>query len=195
MYQDKIHNPILNRPLSPGEEIRGNVGFELVQSAESLMLFLKYPDWRIAGQVAIPEVMNGTSSITNRDYQKNLKLFVHSAVLKTSIPGFTASPGNRLAVINVSITNENPTDAVITSENLLILTEQGITFEHGGSHTTKEIAKNFLYLPLTIKPGETISGPMFYSVKGGSRINKLVVTDKNLVFNSMVDLNNLYQYE
>jgi hypothetical protein len=119
----------------------------------------------------------------------------YSAVQYRTFFGMTSTTGNRHAVINVSITNQGTADMGIPREHLFILTERGMTFEHGGERTYPEIARLFLRFPLVLHPGETRNGSILYIVFPGTRINQLILTDRNYVIQSMVDLNRIYRYE
>jgi hypothetical protein len=106
----------------------------------------------------------------------------------------TLTSGNKFAVINVSITNHGTADVRIRRENLFILDDRGIALEHGGERETEEVARLFLRFPLVIHPGETRTGQILYIVFPG-RLNKLILTDRNFVINSIADLNGIYRYE
>ncbi|MEI6292690.1 MAG: DUF4352 domain-containing protein [Methanomicrobiales archaeon] len=194
-FQGNSRNPLLLRTLAPGEKIRGTVVFELVGDTESMVFYIKDPSWTILGEAFVPDISNGAQSRSDREYTKNLGFVVHSAAQKNAIPGMGPFPEAKIAVVSVSIINNNPTDVTIKRENLLILTEREITFEHGGERVSDEIARDYLRFPFTIHSGETITGSALYVVHSGTRINKIALTDNNLVINSMVDLNNIYQYE
>jgi hypothetical protein len=194
-FQGDIRNPLLLRTLAPGEKTRGTVVFELVGDTESMVFYIKDPSWTILGEAFVPDIYNGAQSRSDREYTKNLGFIVHSAAQKNAIPGMGPFPEAKIAVVNVSIINNNPTDVTIKRENLLILTEREITLEHGGARVSDEIARDYLRFPCTIHSGETITGSVLYVVHSGTRINKIALTDNNLVINSMVDLNNIYQYE
>jgi len=190
-----ITNPILLHGIGPGEQIVGEVGFFLNEHVDSLALYVRDPNWTILGGVYIPDMDNITQITSDREYPKNLTLSVPSAVQKATIPGANLRPGHKIAIINVSITNHNPTDVTIQREQLLLLTERGMTLEHGGSRLTPEMAREYLRFPLTIHPGETKTGPVFIIVYSGTRTNKLALTDKNFVIQSLIDLNGIYRYE
>lgn len=181
--------------LAPGQEQRGTVVFILVENVESMVLYVKEPDWTIVGELFIPDVANGSRSSSWNEYTKNLEMVVHSAVLKDTIPGMNLQQGRRILIINVSITSHYPDDVVIPRETIFIITEQrGRQFEHGGDRVTREIARQYLRFPLLIHPGETTTGPILFTY-GSTRINKFVLTDRNHVIQSIVDLNDLYRYE
>lgn len=190
-----IRNPLPLGSLAPGEKIQGVVLFQIFDNVESIVLYVTDPNWTILGDVFIPDISDSNQIRSDMEYTKKLGLVVHSAVQKNAIQGVAAFPGNNFAMINVSITNNNPTEVTITRENLFILTEKEMTFEHGGNREPDEIARNYLRFPLTIHSGETITGPVLYVVHTGSRTNKIALTDDHFVINSIIDLNNFYQYE
>ena len=181
--------------LSLGQETRGTVVFPLRENVRSGVLYVKYPNWTIAGEQYIPEIAHGAMPGSDQDYPKTLAMNVDSAVQMKTIPGMNLLPGAKVAIINVSITNHADSDITIRREQLFILTERGTTFEHGGDRVTRDMARQYLSFPLHIKPGETLSGPVLYIIYSGTRTNKLVLMDNNCVFQSMVDLNPIYQYE
>ena len=162
---------------------------------DSIALYAKYPNWTILGDVYIADISKDLTSTANSGYSKNLEMVVHSAVQKKTIPGFNLREGSKIAIVNVSITNNNPADITIYRENVFIMNERGSTLEHGGDRVTNEIARDYLRFPFIIKPGETITGPVIYVVSSGTRVNTLVVMDENYVINSVADLNTIYQYE
>jgi hypothetical protein len=179
--------------LAPGQEKRGTVVFNLLENVESMALYIKEPDWTIVGEMYIPVIANGSQSSTWSEYTKNLEMVVHSAVLK-DIQGLDLRQGRKSLVINVSITNHYPDDVIIPRETVFIITELARTFETGGDRVTKEIARQHLRFPLRIHSGETINGSILFSY-GGTRTNKFVLTDRNYMINSIVDLNTLFRYE
>jgi hypothetical protein len=188
-------NTIFPLHLAPGQEARGIVVFPLLQNVHSGALYVKYPNWTIAGEQYIPEIANGALPPSDQDYKKTLGMSVDSAVQMKTIPGMNLQPGVKIAIINVSITNHADTDATIRREQLFILTERGGTFEHGGDRLTREMAAQYLRFPLHIQPGETLSGPVLYIIYSGTRTNKLVLIDNNGIIQSMADLNTMYRYE
>jgi hypothetical protein len=188
-------NTLPQRTIAPGEKIRGTVVFELIGDVESIVLYVKTPDWIILGDAFIPDISQGTQSISDSDNPKHLGLVIHSAVQKSTMPGFNLGSGSKIAIVNVSIINHNQADVKINRENLFIQTEGGMTLEHGGERVSDEMARNYLRFPITIHPDETVTGPVIYIVKSGTRINKLVLIDNRSVINSIIDLNNFYQYE
>ena len=191
--QEESTNAVLPCSLAPGQEQRGTVVFHLVENVESMALYVKEPDWTIVGELYIPVVANGSRSSEWSKYTKNLEMVVHSAVLK-DIPGLDLRQGRKSLVINVSITNHYPDDVIIPRETVFIITELARTFETGGDRVTEEIARHHLRFPLRIHSGETINGSILFSY-GGTRTNKFVLTDRNYVINSIVDLNVLFRYE
>ncbi|NLH25071.1 MAG: hypothetical protein GX472_01660 [Methanomicrobiales archaeon] len=188
-------NPLIPVTLDPGQEQRGTVVFQLIEKVHSGVLYVKYPDWTIAGELYIPEISNGSLPDADYDNQKTLGMRVHSAVQMKTIPGMNLRQEARIAIINVSITNYAGSDVTIQREQLFIQTEQSRTLEHGGDRVTKEMARQYLRFPLALQPGETKTGPVLYVIKSGTRTNKLVLMDSNCVIQSMVDLNPLYRYE
>jgi hypothetical protein len=186
---------LLFSTLANGQEKRGTVVFPLLENVKSLVITTKYPDGMIAGQVFVPDLSLGSPPISGSEYPRSLDLVVHSAVQKSSLPGMTPRPGNRIAVINVSVTNKNSSEVVIPRSQLYIQTEEERTLEHGGDRLTREMARDYLVFPLVIPPGETKSGSILYVVRSGTRINHLVLTDSNFVVHAMVDLNRMYRYE
>jgi hypothetical protein len=138
-------------------------------------------------------VSNSTQNVKKSD-NKNLVIVVNSAVQNKTMSGFNPRSGNKIAVINVSITNNNPADIFIGRDQLFIQTEKGNTFDQRGD-IAEEFARTYLRFPLTIHPGETKTGPVVYIIFSGTRTNNLVLTDENLVITSIVDLNQIYQYE
>jgi hypothetical protein len=125
--------------------------------------------------------------------EKKLVIGVNSAVQNTTMPGFKPRSGNKIAVINVSITNNNQDDVSISRDQLFIQTERGKAYDHQGE-IDYVFARNYLRFPITVHAGETITGPVVYIIFGGTRTNNLVLTDENSVVISMVDLNQVYQY-
>jgi hypothetical protein len=121
-------------------------------------------------------------------------LTVNSAVQQTNVTGFKPRPGRCILTINVSITHDQATPLVLSSDNIYLLTDQGKTYEHGGNNLAPGIAENYLRFPLTIAPNETKNGPIVFIVFCGSRVNNLVITDSNSVIQSMVDLNDFIVY-
>ncbi|MEI6293476.1 MAG: DUF4352 domain-containing protein, partial [Methanomicrobiales archaeon] len=194
-YEGNIKNPLPLGSLSPGEKIRGVVLFQIFDSVDSIVLYIKDPNWAILGDVFISDISDFKQVRSDKEYIKNLSLVVHSAVQKNAIQGVAADPGHKFSVINVSITNNNPTDITLQRENLVILSEKEMTLEAGGNRQPDKIARNYLRFPFTIHPGETITGPVLYGVHTGSRTNKIALSDDHFVINSMADLNNIYQYE
>lgn len=180
--------------LAPGEMRRGTVAYRFHGSVRSMALYLKDRNWTIYGETFIPDLSTGNQSIPGAGYPKDMRLVAHSAAQYRSLLGMTLKSGNSHVVINVSITNLGATDESISREHLFILSEKGITLEHGGTRETPEIARLFLRFPLVIHPGETRSGSILY-IHSPTRIHRLVLTDRNLVIQSMVDLNEIYQYE
>jgi hypothetical protein len=161
-----------------------------------MVLYVRDRDWTIGGELVIPEISNGSQGSSDTEYPKNLGLIVHSAVRSTTLLGMgPLVSGNKFAVINVSITNHGTADVGIRRENLFILTERDMAYEHGGERVTPDIARQYLRFPLVIPPGETRSGSILYIVFPGTRVNKLVLTDRNFVINSIADLNGIYRYE
>jgi hypothetical protein len=193
--QNESADPLFPCTLAPGEEKRGTVAFPLYRGVKSMALYLADRDWRVYGELFIPDLSQGNQSIPGTEYPKTLGLVAYSAVQYRSLLGMTLTTGNRHAVINVSITNRGTGDMRIPREQLFILTERGMTFEHGGERTFPEIARLFLRFPLVIHPGETRNGSLLYIVFPGTRINRLVLTDRNFVIHSIVDLNGIYRYE
>lgn len=190
-----ITRPLVNRTADPGEEIRGEVYFFLNPGVDSMSLYVRYPDWTIAGGAYLPDLSNANRALSDNEYPKYLALEVPSAVRKPTIPGWRASPGHGVAIINVSITNHNHERAVIRSEHLWLLTEKPITLEHGGDKMTPEMARDYLRFPIVVPAGGTTNGSVFFGVYSGTRINKIALADENLVIHSMVDLNGIYHYE
>lgn len=190
-----ITRPLVNRTADPGEEIRGEVYFFLNPGVDSMSLYVRYPDWTIAGGAYLPDLSNANRALSDNEYPKYLALEVPSAVRKPTIPGWRASPGHGVAIINVSITNHNHERAVIRSEHLWLLTEKPITLEHGGDKMTPEMARDYLRFPIVVPAGGTTNGSVFFGVYSGTRINKIALVDENLVIHSMVDLNGIYHYE
>lgn len=190
-----ITRPLVNRTADPGEEIRGEVYFFLNPGVDSMSLYVRYPDWTIAGGAYLPDLSNANRALSDNEYPKYLALEVPSAVRKPTIPGWRASPGHGVAIINVSITNHNHERAVIRSEHLWLLTEKPITLEHGGDKMTPEMARDYLRFPIVVPAGGTTNGSVFFGVYSGTRINKIALADENLVIHSIVDLNGIYQYE
>ncbi len=190
-----ITRPLVNRTADPGEEIRGEVYFFLNPGVDSMSLYVRYPDWTIAGGAYLPDLSNANRALSDNEYPKYLALEVPSAVRKPTIPGWRASPGHGVAIINVSITNHNHERAVIRSEHLWLLTEKPITLEHGGDKMTPEMARDYLRFPIVVPAGGTTNGSVFFGVYSGTRINKIALADENLVIHSIVDLNSIYQYE
>jgi len=190
-----ITRPLVNRTADPGEEIRGEVYFFLNPGVDSMSLYVRYPDWTIAGGAYLPDLSNTNRALSDNEYPKYLALEVPSAVRKPTIPGWRASPGHGVAIINVSITNHNHERAVIRSEHLWLLTEKPITLEHGGDKMTPEMARDYLRFPIVVPAGGTTNGSVFFGVYSGTRINKIALVDENLVIHSMVDLNGIYHYE
>jgi hypothetical protein len=195
-FQETGENPLLPCTLIPGLEKRGTVVCPILENVDSMVLYIRDRDWTIGGELVIPEIVNGSQGNSDSGYPKNLGLIVHSAVQRRSIPGTGKNlvSGHKVAIINVSITNYNPSEVRIRRENLFILTEGDTTYEHGGERVEPEIARQYLRFPLVIPPGETKSGPILYYVSS-TRINRLVLTDRNFVINSIVDLNGIYRYE
>jgi len=190
-----LTNPLINRTVAPGEEIRGEVYFFLNPGVHSMSLYVRYPDWTIAGGAYLPDLLDATRALSDNEYPKYLALKIPSAVRKASIPGWRASPGHGVAIINVCITNNNSESAIIRSEHLWLLTEKPITLEHGGDQMTQEMARDYLRFPVIVPAGGTTNGSVFFGVYSGTRINKIALADENLVIHSMVDLNGLYRYE
>ncbi|HNW80124.1 MAG TPA: hypothetical protein PKJ91_01475 [Methanoregulaceae archaeon] len=190
-----ITRPLVNRTADPGEEIRGEVYFFLNPGVDSMSLYVRYPDWTIAGGAYLPDLSNANRALSDNEYPKYLALEVPSAVRKPTIPGWRASPGHGVAIINVSITNHNHERAVIRSEHLWLLTEKPITLEHGGDKMTPEMARDYLRFPIVVPAGGTTNGSVFFGVYSGTRINKIALADENLVIHSMVDLNGIYHSE
>lgn len=190
-----ITNPLINRSAAPGEEIQGDVYFFLNPGVHSMSLSIRYPDWTIVGGAYLPDLSNANRALSDNEYPKYLALEVPSAVRKPTIPGWRASPGHGVAIINVSITNHNHERAVIRSEHLWLLTEKPITLEHGGDKMTPEMARDYLRFPIVVPAGGTTNGSVFFGVYSGTRINKIALADENLVIHSIVDLNSIYQYE
>lgn len=190
-----ITRPLVNRTADPGEEIRGEVYFFLNPGVDSMSLYVRYPDWTIAGGAYLPDLSNANRALSDNEYPKYLALEVPSAVRKPTIPGWRASPGHGVAIINVSITNHNHERAVIRSEHLWLLTEKPITLEHGGDKMTPEMARDYLRFPIVVPAGGTTNGSVFFGVYSGTRINKIALVDENLVIHSMVDLNGIYHSE
>ncbi|HOB60223.1 MAG TPA: hypothetical protein PK154_05775 [Methanoregulaceae archaeon] len=190
-----ITNPLINRSAAPGEEIQGDVYFFLNPGVHSMSLSIRYPDWTIVGGAYLPDLSNANRALSDNEYPKYLALEVPSAVRKPTIPGWRASPGHGVAIINVSITNHNHERAVIRSEHLWLLTEKPITLEHGGDKMTPEMARDYLRFPIVVPAGVTTNGSVFFGVYSGTRINKIALADENLVIHSIVDLNSIYQYE
>jgi hypothetical protein len=188
-------DPLLPCILAYGQEKRGIVLFPLPEKVKSVVLYTRDTDWTMVGQVYIPDISLGSPAISGSEYPRNLELFVHSAVQTISIPSIKPQTGNKVAVINVSITNKNPYEVYISREHLLIQTERGRTLEHGGDRVEREVARHYLDFPLVIPPGETKSGSLLFIVRSGTRINQLTLSDSNFVINSMVNLNNYYRYE
>jgi hypothetical protein len=193
--QNESADPLFPCTLVPGQEQRGTVAFPLFRGVKSMALYLADRDWRVYGELFVPDLSQGNQSIPGTDYPKTLEMTAYSAVQYRTFFGMTLTTGNRHAVINVSITNQGTADMGIPRERLFILTERGMTFEHGGERTLPEIARLFLRFPLVIHPGETRNGSILYIVFPGTRINKLVLTDRNFVIQSIVDLNGIYRYE
>jgi len=195
-FQETGENPLLPCTLFPGQEKRGTVVCQILENVDSMVLYVRDRDWTIGGELFIPEISNGSQGSSDTEYPKNLGLIVHSAVRSGTLLGMgPLASGNKFAVINVSITNHDTADVRIRRENLFILTERELTYEHGGERVEYEIARQFLRFPLVIPPGETRSGPILYIVFPGTRINRLVLTDRNFVINSIADLNGIYRYE
>jgi len=190
-----ITNPLINRSAAPGEEIQGDVYFFLNPGVHSMSLSIRYPDWTIVGGAYLPDLSNANRALSDNEYPKYLALEVPSAVRKPTIPGWRASPGHGVAIINVSITNHNHERAVIRSVHLWLLTEKPITLEHGGDKMTPEMARDYLRFPIVVPEGVTTNGTVFFGVSSGTRINKIALADENLVIHSIVDLNSIYQYE
>jgi hypothetical protein len=138
-------------------------------------------------------ISNDIQSNTGSGYKKKLAMVVNSAVQNTTMPGFKPRSGTKIAVINVSITNNDLVDVSISRDQLFIQTEGGETYDHG-SDIDYEFARNYLRFPITIHPGDTITGPVVYIVTSGTRTNDLVLTDDNSVIVSKVDLNQVYHY-
>ena len=193
--QENSADPLLPCILAYGQEKRGIVLFPLPEKVKSVVLYTRDTDWTMVGQVYIPDISLGSPAISGSEYPRNLELFVHSAVQTISIPSIKPQTGNKVAVINVSITNKNPYEVYISREHLLIQTERGRTLEHGGDRVEREVARHYLDFPLIIPPGETRSGSILFIVRSGTRINQLTLSDSNFVINSMVNLNNYYRYE
>ena len=188
-------NTLLPLHLALGQEARGTVVFPLLENVHSGVLYVKYPNWTIAGEQYIPEIANGALPRSDQDYPKTIGMRVDSAVQKKTIPGMNLQPGVKIAIINVSITNHAGFDVTIGREQLFLLTERGGTLEHGGDRLTREMAAQYLRFPLHIQPGETRSGSVLYIIYSGTKTNKFVLMDNNGVIQSMVDLNTLYRYE
>jgi len=188
-------NTVFPVQLSLGQETRGTVVFLLRENVRSGVLYVKYPNWTIAGEQYIPEIATGALPRSDQDYPKTLAMTVDSAVQMNTIPGMNLRPGVKIAIINVSITNHADSDVTIRREQLVILAERGVTLEHGGDRVTREMARQYLRFPLHIEPGDTLSGPVLYIIYSGTRTNKLVLMDNNCVFQSIVDLNTMYRYE
>jgi len=195
-YQVKITNPLLPCTAAPGEEVRGDVYFFWNKNAVAGMpLYVRSPDWTIVGGVYIPDIAEATRTIPNGEYPKDLGLEVPSAVRKATVPGWRASPGHGIAIINVSITNHRPSDVTVQSEHLLLLTEKPITLEHGGDKLSPEMARDYLRFPFVIHANETRSGSVFFGVYSGTKVNKIALTDEKYMIQSLVDLNGIYRYE
>ena len=194
-YKVPVTDPLLNRSIAPGEEIRGEVSFYLNKNVRSMPLYVRYPNWTIVGGAYLPDISDVPQSISDREYPKNLEMIVPSAVQKATLPGFNLRPGNQIAIINVSITNHNPTDVTIQRENLLLLTERSVTLEHGGDRLNPEMARDYLRFPIHLHPGETRSGPVIFIIYSRTSTNKLALTDSHYVVNSLVDLNGIYRFE
>jgi hypothetical protein len=193
--QEISADPLIPCTLAYGQENRGIVLFPLPENVKSVVLYARDTDWSMVGQVYIPDISLGSPAISGSEYPRNLELIVHSAVQTSSIPGVKPQAGNKVAVINVSITNKNPYEVYISREHLLIQTERGRTLEHGGDRVERELARHYLDFPLVIPPGEIRSGSILFIVRSGTRINQLTLSDSNFVINSMVNLNNRYHYE
>ncbi|HNQ26061.1 MAG: hypothetical protein BWY93_00880 [Euryarchaeota archaeon ADurb.BinA087] len=194
-FSVNITSPLLNRTAAPGEEIRGEVYFFLNPGVDSMSLYLRYPDWTIVGGEYLPDFSDATLTVSDTAYRKYLELEVPSAVRKATIPGWKASPGHGVAIINVSITNHNPETTTIPSEQLWLLTEKPVTLEHGGDKLAPEMARDYLRFPIVVPPGGMTNGSVFFGIYSGTRINKIALADNNLVIHSLVDLNGIYRYE
>jgi hypothetical protein len=195
-FQETGEDPLLPCTLFPGQEKRGTVVCEILENVDSMVLYVRDRYWTIGGELVIPEISNGSQGSSDTGYPKNLEMIVHSAVRSSTLLGMgPLASGNKFAVINVSITNYGTAEVSIRRENLFILTEREMALEHGGKRVTPEIARQFLRFPLVIQPGETRSGAILYIVFPGTRINRLVLTDRNFVINSIADLNGIYRYE
>jgi hypothetical protein len=145
------------------------------------------------GDTVIKNISNGSVNNTNGTSLRPVGLIVHSAAKYRTLPGWNNQEGTCIAVINVSITNYQPTLLWLPRDNLYIKTNlPGSTLEHGGDRVSPEIARNFLRFPVTIGPGETKTGSIVYIVNSGPPVNNLVLTDKNNVPQEMVDLNEYY---
>jgi hypothetical protein len=94
----------------------------------------------------------------------------------------------------VSITNHGTTPVLVQRENIFIQTNRGRALEHGGDRAPPELAGNFLRFPLSVAPNETKTGPVVYLVYSGTKVNTLVLTDRNFAVNSFADLNQYYVY-
>lgn len=144
--------------------------------------------------VVTQTITRETGAVTNiRDSPPNpgkSSITVNSALQQTNVTGFKNRRGHCILTINVSITNDQATPWVISREDIYILRDDGIVYEHGGNALTPELAPNYLRFPLTVPPNETIRGPIVFIVICGSRLNTLVTPGSNAVNQSSVDLNN-----
>jgi hypothetical protein len=189
-------NPLLPCTLFPGQEKRGTVIYQVLEGVDSMVLYVRDRNWTIAGELFIPDISKGSLGSSGTEYPKYLGMIVHSATQYRTLLGMgPLASGHRFAVINVSITNHGTADVGIPREHLFILTEKDMTYEHGGERETPEVARLFLRFPLVIHPGETKCGSILYIVSPTTRINKLILTDRNFVINSITDLNGIYRYE
>jgi hypothetical protein len=190
----EIKDPLIPTTLRPGQEKQGTIVFKLWDSVKSITLYVGYSNWTLLGESVISDISKNSTEISDVDYPKKRGLIVHSAANHHNLPGWNNQPGTRIAEINVSITNYQTYDIKLPRENIFIITERGETLEHGGDSAKPEVARNYIRFPLSISAGETKTGTIVFIVYSGTKTNKLVLTDSNFVINSIVDLNDYYQY-
>lgn len=132
---------------------------------------------------------------------EKVQIFVNSATLYHTLPGWNTKVGNGISVINVSIKNNLDSEYWISREYLFIKSERDTALEHGGDRLEPEMAKDYIRFPIKLGPGETKTGSIVYIVYYGTSVNDLilsstdVVRETNLTVLAKIDLNKIYRYE
>jgi hypothetical protein len=145
------------------------------------------------GNPVIKNISGDSLNTTNGTSLRPVELIVHSAARYRTLPGWRNLEGTCIVEVNVSITNNKPSDLWLTRDNVYIKTNvPGHALEHGGDRASPEIARRYLRFPITIGPGETKTGSIVYIVYSGPPVNYLVLTDKDNIEQVIVDLNEYY---